>query len=97
MRLDRIGHRADRAVGRPHAHESADQRAADQTAQHFGRLGDRTHGMNDAQHRGDNTDGGHAVGDILHGGDDGVILAVMDVQVPRPSRLRVHRVYPNPK
>ena len=65
--FDLAGERSDQPVGKEDAQKGADQRPADQLAQHFGRLVDRTHGLDHPQHRRDDTQCRQAVGHCLQG------------------------------
>ena len=90
--LDRGGDRAEEAVGEQHAEEGADQRAADQLAEHLGRLGDRAHRLDDAEHGGDDAERRRAVGDGLDRGDDRVVLGVMGLDLLVHQRLHLMMV-----
>ena len=63
--LEAIGR--DHAIGEEDAAEGAHQRRADQAAEHFGRLVERAHGVDDAEHRGHDAERRQAVGDRLIG------------------------------
>jgi len=66
LRLGAVLHRGpDRpheTVGQQHAQEGADQRAANQMAEHGGRLGDRPHGVDDAEDGRDDAERRQCVG-----------------------------------
>ncbi len=64
--LDLGGDRRDDRVGEEDAGEGADQRRADQMAQHLRRLVERAHGLDDAEHRGDDAERRERLGDRHH-------------------------------
>ena len=85
--------RADDAVGQQHAEEGADQRAADHRAEHFDRLVDRAHCLDDAEHGGDDADCGQAVGHDLQRVLRCQFLVVVLVDIGIHCRFKLVRVF----
>jgi hypothetical protein len=85
------GERAEESVGDEHAEERTDQRAADQVAQHLGRLGDRAHGLDHAQHGGDDAERWRAVGQRLHGVDQPLLLLMVRFELLVHQRFHLVR------
>jgi hypothetical protein len=85
--LDDAGERRDETIGHQDAEEGADQRGANQLAQHLRRLGDRAHGGDDTQHRGDDAEGRHAVRHGLDRMGRAVQFLVMGFQLRIDQRL----------